>query len=185
MASFYPASVGDFLVDLIIPRFTWRRESLPAVETFCPSPHFFSSTSRLRDTEWYFLGQLFWRLQRQLVHALIWWLWFNRTNTEETPTRANFWNASELPVSFVSVWWTVCQVVVETFKTDSSVWVCVFWYKSSQRATLMECRVTLPTSTSVLRLSDKSWFVLSVYLSRQKETEPQYNEGQILQTSLR
>lgn len=40
MASFYPASVCDFLVDLITLRFSWRSESLPAVETFCPSPFF-------------------------------------------------------------------------------------------------------------------------------------------------
>lgn len=38
MASFYPASVCDFLVDVITVRFSWRSESLPAAETFCPSP---------------------------------------------------------------------------------------------------------------------------------------------------
>lgn len=40
MASFYPASVTDFLVDLITLRFSWRSERLPAGETFCTLPLF-------------------------------------------------------------------------------------------------------------------------------------------------
>lgn len=40
MASFYPAAVCDFLVDLITLRTSWRSESSHAVETFRPSPFF-------------------------------------------------------------------------------------------------------------------------------------------------
>lgn len=38
MASFHPASVTDFLVDLITLRFCWRSEILPAGEAFCSLP---------------------------------------------------------------------------------------------------------------------------------------------------
>lgn len=60
MASFYPASIGDFLVDLITLRFSWRSKSLPEVKTFRPStffplqnkPHCSGITSRLHDTNY-------------------------------------------------------------------------------------------------------------------------------------
>lgn len=66
MASFYPASVGDFLVDLITLRFSWRSKSLPEVETFRPSPFPPYKTSRsvvtlqvdhMTRNDIFFLGQ--------------------------------------------------------------------------------------------------------------------------------
>lgn len=54
IASFYPATVCNFLVDLITLRFSWRSESVPEVETFfCP---FFFFTSRSQDGEFFFSG---------------------------------------------------------------------------------------------------------------------------------
>lgn len=56
IASFYPATVCNFLVDLITLRFSWRSESVPEVETFfCP---FFLQVDHKTESS-FFLEQIF------------------------------------------------------------------------------------------------------------------------------
>lgn len=47
IASFCPARVSGFVVDLITLRCSWRNESLPAVKTLCPSSFFFFCPGKL------------------------------------------------------------------------------------------------------------------------------------------
>lgn len=151
---------------------------------FLSFTQFFSSISRLRDTGAALLVFTASTIARPDLVTVI-YSYKHGGNTVTCYLLECFRAASLIYWRVVNSVLGCCRDIQNRLKCVS-VCFCVEVLTKSHSAGLTECRVTLPTSTSVLRLSDKSWwFLLSVYFSRQKETELQYREGRILhQTSL-
>lgn len=158
MASFYPASVGDFWLDLIILRFTWRRESCLQWKLFVLHPIFFfyKQTTRHRVV---FSGAALLVFTASTIArpdlVTVIYSYKHGGNTVTCYLLECFRAASLIYWRVVNSMLGCCRDIQNRLKCVS-VCFCVEVLTKSHSAGLTECRVTLPTSTSVLRLSDKS-----------------------------